>query len=99
MTPSPPNSSTAKVKEATGQLTTPQNSAINPTAAPKEGSSPNNGATTQPKVEPTKKVGTISPPLKPAPYVRAVSSSLAAKAYHTACPAIACTIIGMPAPL
>ena len=96
MTPSPPNSSTLRVKEATGQLMTPQNSATSPTAAAKDGSIPSNGPTTQPKVAPTKKVGTISPPLKPAPSVRAVSRSLNKKAYQSASP---CWMTCMPAPL
>ena len=44
-------------------LTTPQNKAIIPTAAPKPGSIPIIFATAQPNVAPTKNVGTISPPL------------------------------------
>lgn len=46
---------------ARGQLTTPQNKAMRPTAAPKAGSSPSRGATALPKAAPIKKVGTISP--------------------------------------
>ena len=62
----------ARKIEATGQLTTQQKSATNPRAAPTAASSPIRDAATHPKVEPIKKVGTISPPLKPAATVIAV---------------------------
>ena len=61
-------------------MVTPQKAAATPTAPPKEGESPRRGATVQPKVAPQAKVGTISPPRKPAPRVRAVKRSLTRKA-------------------
>lgn len=60
--------------EATGQFTTPQKSATRPIAAPNDGSSPKKPAAVQPKVAPIKKVGTISPPLKPVFIVMAVKA-------------------------
>ena len=74
--PLEPNSSMLKIIDATGQLTTPQNSAIRPSAAPKPGLNPKRLPKKQPKVEPMKKVGTISPPLYPVTYsllIRAAS--------------------------
>ena len=44
------------------------------------GSSGREGAATQPNVAPVKKIGTISPPLKPAPRVSAVNSIFIRKA-------------------
>ena len=76
----PPNTSMARQMDASGLLVQPQNRAIIPSAAPSCGGSPNSGATTQPKVAPVKKMGTISPPLKPAPSVRAVNSIFKRKA-------------------
>ena len=55
-----------------GQLVTPQNSEIIPTAAHSDGSKPVRLPNRHPKVAPMKKDGTISPPLKPAPRVSAV---------------------------
>ena len=65
---------------ASGQFATPQKQATMPTAAAKPGARPSSGPITQPKVAPTKKVGTISPPLYPAPRVRAVRAILSTKA-------------------
>ena len=70
-----------------------------PSAAPRPGASPSSGATAQPKVAPVKKMGTISPPLNPAPSVMLVNSILSRKAYGTACPATAAAITLAPAPL
>ena len=85
---------------ASGQLTTPQNRAISPTAAPKAGSSPSSGATAQPNVAPMKKVGTISPPRKPAPSVSAVNSIFSRKAKGVSTrPASAAAMPALPAPL
>lgn len=60
-----------------GQLVTPQNSEIMPTAAHSDGSKPVRLPNRHPKVAPMKKDGTISPPLKPAPRVSAVKMILA----------------------
>lgn len=49
------------------------------------GSSPKMDPATQPKVEPIKKVGTISPPLNPAPMVTAVKRIFNAKASGRRC--------------
>ena len=85
-----------------GQLVTPQKAATVPTAPPKEGASPRKGATTQPKVAPQAKVGTISPPRKPAPKVTAVKRSLARKAQGSTSappPVMAASTRLPPAPL
>ena len=82
-----------------GELVTPQNTATSPSAAPKPGFIPISGATVQPKVAPTKKQGTISPPLKPAPRVSTVNTIFSTKAQGTALPARAATMTCMPAPL
>ena len=71
-----PNSSIASTSDATTQLLAPQNTPANPRAAPKPAGMPSSGAATQPKVAPTKKLGTTSPPLKPELRVRAVSRIL-----------------------
>ena len=67
-------------------------------AAAKPGSRPRSGPTAQPKVAPIKRVGTISPPQKPAPTHRAVSSSFTAKAQGSVSPATARSIMCAPAP-
>ena len=95
----PPNTSMARQQDASGLLVQPQNSATMPSAAPRPGASPSSGATAQPKVAPVKKMGTISPPLNPAPSVMLVNSILSRKAYGTACPATAAAITLAPAPL
>ena len=84
-----------------GQLVTAQKVATRASAAARPGSSPSSGPTRQPKVEPTKKVGTISPPRKPHPRVMAVSSSLRMKAAGcTSSPSVmARSTTSMPAPL
>ena len=56
------------------------------------------GAATQPKVAPVKKMGTISPPLKPAPKVSAVNSIFSRNAYGTASPLMAASMTAAPAP-
>ena len=63
-----------------GELVTPQNTDTIPTAAPKLADSPSSGATAQPKVAPTKKEGTISPPLYPALRVAPVKIIFSRKA-------------------
>ena len=59
--------------EASGQLVAPQNTAASPSAAAKPAGIPSSGPATQPKVAPTKKEGTTSPPLNPAESVTAVN--------------------------
>ena len=89
-----------RIIEAIGQFTTQQKRQTRPIAAPSLGSRPKRGAATQPKVAPTKKVGTISPPLKPKPIVTAVKRSLSKKAKGSALPSrIALSAIFIPAPL
>ena len=68
-------------------------------AAQKDGERPINGPKRHPNVAPTKKVGTISPPLYPAPIVRAVNSIFKKKASGTTCPSMACSMVCIPAPL
>ena len=58
-----PNSSTLSRIDASGQLTAPQNTHTRPTAAAKPAGMPSSDPATQPKVAPTKKQGTTSPPL------------------------------------
>ena len=90
----PPRSLTSKVlaviEEYRPQLLEKwQKIAEKPIAAPIDGSSPMKGAATQPKVEPTKNAGTISPPLKPEAMVIAVNSIFIIKAKGSASPPIA----------
>ena len=70
----------ARQMDASGLLVQPQNSATMPSAAPSCGGRPSSGAATQPNVAPVKRIGTISPPLKPAPRVSAVNSIFKRKA-------------------
>ena len=77
---SSPKSSKPMIMEAIGAFVTPQKSEIIPIAAQKEGGRPTKEANRQPNVAPIVKDGTISPPLKPAPIVMAVSKSLRANA-------------------
>ena len=51
-----------------------------------------------PKVAPTKKVGTISPPLNPPAKVTAVNRILSRKAAHMTFPSMACSMICIPEP-
>ena len=63
--PTPEKSSKAKAIEASGQFVAPQKSKTIPSAAPKVIGILKNPATRAPKVAPIKRVGIISPPLKP----------------------------------
>ena len=74
------NISKAKNAEAKGQFVTPQKSAVIPIAAPKSAGSPKSNAAAPPKVAPINKVGTISPPLKPAATQMQVKRIFKAKA-------------------
>ena len=86
--------------EAMGQLTAPQSTDTRPTAAAKPAGMPSSGPKTQPKVAPTKKEGTTSPPLNPAPRVMAVKRIFSKKAAGDAWPSsTAATMTPMPAPL
>ena len=67
-----PNSSTESSTEASGQFTAPQKVATRQIAAANCAGTPRTGPIRQPNVAPIKKVGTISPPLKPADKVTAV---------------------------
>ena len=60
-----PNISIDRINDVRGQLVTPQNTLTIPHAAHNPTGSPNIGAKKLPSVAPTKRVGTISPPLKP----------------------------------
>ena len=98
--PPAPKSSTARKMEAVGQLTQPQKTATRPMAALKPAGSPRSGPITQPKVAPMKKEGTTSPPLKPAPRVRAVKAIFQRKAVGWAWPcSTAARTMSIPAPL
>lgn len=94
-----PNNSTLKKIEARGALTQAQNMAVSPKAAATPGSKPNSVPAKHPKVEPIKKTGTISPPLKPAPKVNAVKIIFKRNASGEASPWIARAITSIPAPL
>ena len=93
-----PNNSNAINNEVTGQLVTPQKTAIIPSAANKDGERCNNKPYRHPNVAPIKKEGTISPPLKPAAIVSTVKSNFMRKAYQTTCPESARNKTGIPAP-
>ena len=96
---SAPNSSTLSTTDAMGQFTAPQNTATSPMAAAKPGGRPSKAPAAQPKVAPTKKEGTTSPPLKPHPMVTAVNSSFRSHAHPLASPVRARLMTSMPAPL
>ena len=72
--------------EVSGQFVTPQKTATIPDAAQMEGSIPRSVPSTQPKVAPIQKEGTISPPLKPAFIVMAVRISFQRKSRGLASP-------------
>ena len=65
-----PNISIDRINDVRGQLVTPQNTLTIPHAAHKPTGSPNIGAKKLPSVAPTKRVGTISPPLNHRPKLR-----------------------------
>ena len=78
--PSNPNSSNPINIEVIGQFVTPQNTAVMPRAAHREGEIPMRLPNRQPKVAPVQNAGTISPPLNPAASVRDVNSIFRRKA-------------------
>ena len=75
-----PNNSKLINADVIGQLVTPQKRPIIPRAAHNEGDMPNILPRLHPRVAPIKKVGIISPPLNPAPIVKAVRSIFIKKA-------------------
>lgn len=86
--------------EARGQLVAPQNTDARPSAAAKPAGSPSTGPMAQPKAAPTKKEGTTSPPLKPAPRVTAVKRILSKNASGRTVPcSTAAAMTSIPAPL
>ena len=68
-------SSMQRNSAVTGQFVTPQKRHEKTYSRTQRAVRPSNGAIKLPKVEPTKNTGSISPPLKPAPRVRAVNKS------------------------
>lgn len=82
-----------------GQLVTPQNSEIMPTAVHSDGSKPVRLPNRHPKVAPMKKDGTISPPLKPAPRVSAVKMIFSRNASGLTEPSILLWMTLIPVPL
>ena len=88
------------MREVIGLLVTPQNTAPMPTAAHSGMEHPKAEAKKVPNVEPMKRVGTISPPLYPAPRVAAVKTIFNRKASgKTVFPSIHPVMIFMPVPL
>ena len=85
---------------ASGQFVTPQNSAAMPTAAPNAGLMPSTSASAPPIVAPMNSVGTISPPLNPAPIVTTVNRIFKRNASgRTAPDSNTRSITAMPPPL
>ena len=78
---------------------TPQKTAVIPTAVQSVGEKPSRFPKRQPKAAPIKKDGTISPPLYPAPRVRAVNSIFKKKASGRTLPSMHCAIMLIPVPL
>ena len=93
-----PNISIDRMNDVRGQLVTPQNTLTIPHAAHKPPGSPNIGAKKLPSVAPTKRVGTISPPLNPPPKVTAVISIFKRNTYHAQLVTKLLAIISEPAP-
>ena len=85
--------------EVIGQLVTPQKTLVIPTAAQRDGENPRILPKRQPKAAPVKKLGTISPPLKPAPSVSAVKIILRRKASGRTSPCIHPVMMSIPVPL
>ena len=80
-----PNISIDRMNDVRGQLkhVTPQNTLTIPHAAHNPTGSPNIGAKKLPSVAPTKRVGTISPPLNPPPSYGIATAFLCG--IHTLC--------------
>jgi len=88
-----PNISIDRINDVRGQLVTPQNTLTIPHAAHNP-----TGAKKLPSVAPTKRVGTISPPLNPPPKVTAVNSIFKRNTYHAQLVTKLLAIISEPAP-
>ena len=93
-----PNISIDRINDVRGQLVTPQNTLTIPHAAHNPTGSLNIGAKKLPSVAPTKRVGTISPPLNPPPNVTAVNSIFKRNTYHAQLVTKLFAIISEPAP-
>ena len=65
-----------------GQFVTPQKTAAMPTAVQSVGEKPDRFPNRQPNAAPVKNDGTISPPLNPAPNVKAVKSIFIKKGFR-----------------
>ena len=98
--PAPLNSSKPSRMEGIRTLVAPQKMDTSPTAAANSAGRPSSGPITQPKVAPTKKLGTTSPPLNPQARVSAVRKILHRKSHGSACPCSTAAVMTlMPAPL
>ena len=73
-----------RIMEVMGELVAQQKRPTRPMAAAIPGSRPRRPPARHPKVAPMQKVGTISPPLKPAARVTAVKSIFSIKEYQSA---------------
>ena len=93
-----PNISIDRMNDVMGQLVTPQNTLTIPHAAHNPTGSPNIGAKKLPSVAPTKRVGTISPPLNQPPKVTAVNNIFKRNTYHALCSTKLRAIMSVPAP-
>ena len=78
---------------------TPQNTAVMPMAEQSVDEKPVRLPKRHPNAAPVKKEGTISPPLNPAPSVRAVKSIFMKNASGRTFPSKQCSMILMPVPL
>ena len=94
-----PNNSIPRKIALIKLLVAQQNKPIKPSAAAKPGSNPKIPPKKQPKVAPIQKVGTISPPLKPAAKVITVKMIFKIKSYQYALPDIALIATSIPEPL
>ena len=89
----------AEQLKADEQFVTPQKTAAMPTAVQRVGEKPDRFPNRQPNAAPVKNDGTISPPLNPAPNVKAVKSIFIKKASGRTVPSIHCSMILIPVPL
>ena len=85
--------------EVSGQFVTPQNTEHIPIAAHRDGEKPVSVPNRKPKLAPMKKEGTISPPLYPAPRVKAVNMIFSKKEVDGTEPSKQFLITSTPVPL
>ena len=85
--------------ELRGQLVAPQNTPAIPMAPERAWGRPSKGPARVPKAQPVNSTGTISPPRKPAPRVRAVKRIFSRKAAGMVSPSISRRMTASPAPL